>query len=240
MSSLILPGRYNLFLHTISFETYLNKPRRQFQCQRLLTCSIIVNKGMSLAIWKCPPNNTSDGDQWWCGDERKTSACQTGRDAHFVSYISGIALAIPTTISTPSSAAKDPSTASTSLSSSLSVRSSPSTATDVSSTDHPSTNAATSAQGRPQSSSVPTAIGVGIGVPLGIAALGILGFLCIRQAKKKKDQTEFIGLSSESERTPSVGGVPVAELQDAPLPYEMGDDGSPEMPGTAAQIVPIL
>lgn len=96
----------------------------------------------------------------------------------------------------------------------------------------------TSAQGEPQSNKLPTAIGVGIGVPLGIATIGFLGFLFTRDTKLKAKR-KSTNSRHESRLKGNVDATPM-ELRDTQRPYELGDSGRNEMPGTEARIVPIL
>ena len=109
--------------------------------------------------------------------------------------------------------------------------------TSVGAPDQASTNSAASAESPPQSSSLPTAIGVGIGVPLGIAVTGFLGFLFAREARLKKDQKKAVSPIDKGEVKANLGG-PKLELHDEPRPFEVGGNGVLELPGTAAQIVP--
>ena len=214
----------------------------------------IVKKNNAGNLWKCQrmTTNTSESPQWWCGNEGETAPCQTGVDANFVSYTPGFALGIAPITSILSSAI-DTSTKPISLSSSSTAVTSihtakptqdqhksinQSTAKDAVPTSHAPTTAATSAQGQPQSNKLPTAIGVGIGVPLGIATIGFLGFLFTRETKLK-DKRKSINSSHESGLKVNVDASPM-ELRDTQRPYELEDSGRNEMPGTEARIVPIL
>lgn len=182
----------------------------------------------------------------------ETVPCQTGPDSSFVSYTGGSAQGIAPITSILSSAI-DTSTKPISLSSSSTAVTSIDTATpkqdqhesinlltakDTVPTSHAPTTAETSAQGQPQSNKLPTAIGVGIGVPLGIATIGFLGFLFTRETKLK-DKRKSINSSYESALKVNVNASPM-ELRDTHRPYELEDSGRNEMPGTEARIVPIL
>ncbi|KAL9076975.1 MAG: hypothetical protein Q9161_000608 [Pseudevernia consocians] len=214
----------------------------------------IVNKQYSIDLWRCPrlTTNTSESLQWWCGNDQEALPCQTGADASFVSYTAGSALGFAPITSTLSSAI-DTSTKPISLSLSSTAVTSIDTATptqdphesiglsiakDAVPTSHAPTTAATSAQDQPQSNKLPTAIGVGIGVPLGIATIGFLGFLFTRE-RKLKHKRKSTNSSHESGLTVNVDALPM-ELRDTQRPYELGDSGRNEMPGTEARIVPIL
>ena len=180
------------FLKAISIE-----PDSLDRIQTLLSNMTVVNKKYSMHLWRCPhtTKNTSEPLEWWCSDEPETLPCQTGADANCVSYTAGSALGIPPITSILSSAI-DTSTKLISLSSSSTAATSIDTATptqdqhesidlstakDAVPTSHAPTTARTSAQGQPQSNKLPTAIGVGIGVPLEIATIGFLGFLFTRR-----------------------------------------------------------
>ena len=208
----------------------------------------IVNKKSAVTLWKCPrmTTNKSERPQWWCGNESETAPCQIGVDASFVSYTPGFAQGIAPITSMLSSAI-DTSTKPISLSSSSTAVTSIDTATPTQTqhesiglsnapgtapTSHAPTTAATSVQRQSQSSSLPTAIGVGIGVPLGIATIGFLGFLFTRETKLK-DKRKSTSSSHDVDASPM-------ELRDTRRPYELGDTGRNEIPGTAARTVPIL
>ena len=114
---------------------------------------------------------------------------------------------------------------------------SPPFTTGVATPNQASTNPAISAQSPPQSSSPSIAIGVGIGVPLGIAVTGFLGILFAHEARLKKEKTKVVSPIDKGEVKASVGG-PMPELDDKQRPLELRGDGVSELPGTAAQIVP--
>lgn len=172
-----------------------------------------------------------------------------------MNYTSGSVLGVALSTSTFSLAAKDISTQPntlTSTSPAIALTEAPApapaltqrtssglpTATGVPSTDQASENAATSARSQSQSSSLPSAIGAGIGVPLGIAAVGFIGFLYSRHVKSK-DKRKAQSSSHESRVKADVGRLRT-ELHNIPLPYEMDDDGRPELPGSqlVLKIVP--
>ena len=216
----------------------------------------IVNKEYAIDLWKCPratkTTSTSPPQQWWCGNDLDTPPCQTAPNSSFVTYTDGTALLIAPTKSTPSSAI-DASTKPISLSSSPTAVTSIDTATatqnphesisqssakDAVPTSHAPRAVATSSQSQPQSNKLPTAIGVGIGVPLGIATIGFLGFLFTRETKLK-DKMESTSSSHGSESDVNVYASRM-ELRDTERPYELGGIGRNEMPGTEARIVPIL
>ena len=193
--------------------------------------------------------NTSEPVQWWCGNDEETAPCQTGPNASFVSYTAGSAQGIaPITSSILSPSAIDTSTKPTtsfSSSSSTAVTSIDDTNTptqdlhestlglsstakddDAPISRSPTTAAISSAlPGQPQSSNkLPTAIGVGIGVPLGIATVGFLGFLFTRQTNLK-DKRKSIAIKNPSSRGGSglqINNVDVNASSSSPI--ELRDD----------------
>lgn len=214
----------------------------------------IVNKKYSIDLWKCPRmnKNISERLQWWCGNDEETPPCQTGPDSSFVTYTGGSALLIAPTTSILSSAIDtstkpaSPSSSSTAITSIDAAKPTQnphesiglSAAKDAVPTSHAPRAVATSAQGQPQSNKLPIAVGVGIGVPLGIATIGFLGYLFTRETKLKAKRKSTTS-SHESRSKVNVDASPM-ELRDTQRPYELGDSARNEMPGTEARIVPIL
>ena len=211
-----------------------------------------MNQDSAALLWRCPPatTNPSGPDQWWCGDEGKTAPCQTGIDADFVSYTSASALVISSRTSTLSSAATDISTQPSALSLSSSInpssngallpqtqRGSASLTTETcdASTNHASMSTVTSVQNQPQSSSLPIAIGAGIGVPLGIAAIGFLGFLFSRDAKLKKDKRKPVIPSADSGLKPNTDESSRGEEHNTHLLHELMANDRAELSSTAAR-----
>ena len=173
-----------------------------------------------MELWKCPVMYEKllpgVGDsQWWCGDPANTMPCQPGNNARLVSYTSGEILGIPPITSTLSPAMDCPSSSMTGtfsierivLSSSISTNAFSGVAEptqtqhdsanlpftkDIASTAHACTDAAATTQDQRQASSLPTAIGVGIGVPLAIASIGFPGFLFSRDAKSRHKRKPIV------------------------------------------------
>ncbi|KAM0804210.1 hypothetical protein BDR22DRAFT_837375 [Usnea florida] len=125
-------------------------------------------------LWRCAPVN-NEPVQWWCGNETKIPACHAGIDALFPSYPSGSILGFPPL--TPSSSA--PIT----TSSITVITAAPVT---TASTAKIATDPSVPVQTQKNPASLPTALGVGIGVPLGIATIGFLGFLFWREAARRR------------------------------------------------------
>ena len=101
------------------------------------------------------------------------------------------------------------------------------------------TNSAASTKNPSHSSSLPTATGLGIGIPLGIAATGFLGYLFAREARLKEDRKK-VASRVESGKEKARVGESMPELNDEDRPFEMTGDGIFELPGTAAKITPIF
>ena len=207
--------------------------------------------------------------RWWCGSRWKTPVCQTGVDGNFVDYTSGHFLGTAFSSSTsfqsatlptptpfpddekeavgPSSTAKDitPIDLASATTTSATAQSQPHqqsglpSANSIATPNQASTNSAASAQSSPRSSNPSTAIGIGIGVPLGIAVTGLLTFLFIREKRLKRHKTKPVGSTGVGEGGASrVVGGPMPELHDRQRPFEVGGNGVSELVGTAAQIVP--
>ena len=118
--------------------------------------------------------------EWWCGNDFETTVCQTGISASFVNYTSGYILGYPFVTYSPSAPTESPSnlvnitfSAETNLKSTIVLES-------------PLANTFTGPPVPPQteeySTSPLTAIGVGIGIPLGIVAIGFFGFLVLERS----------------------------------------------------------
>lgn len=183
-------------------------------------------------VWKCPPVN--GGVEWWCGNETETTACQIGINASFVSYTRGTILGFPPLTSSPSAFTKtlgDPVTTIFSV-----QPSSGAISVSMSSSSFTSTSSALSAQNQKQSislptdppvsastqkhsTSLPTAIGVGIGIPLGIIAIGFLSFLFWKEAVlQRKSKSQILRQKIGSKNDGQVGAAtldsPRTELHD--------------------------
>ena len=200
-------------------------------------------------LWKCPPLNNGI-IQWWCGNESETTACQTGINAYFPDYTSGSILGFPPVRPSPSAATRYssyivPTTISAGAGSNVitvsgSSSAKPATKPLVSaqivgqSTGLP-TGSSVPAQAQEHSASLPTAIGAGIGVPLGIATIGILGFLfwkeAVRQRRSNLQTLRQETMRGNEDSSPATAiEEPRAEFPDTPLPRELGDTGKTEIP----------
>lgn len=198
-------------------------------------------------LWHCPPvNNANEG--WWCGNSGETTPCQPGIHASFVPYTTGYILGFPPLITPTSALTKDPSnlvitgssvgpsskTSTISTSSPMDTSTGPfvPTRTQEQSTRLP-TDPPIPAQTQAHSTSLPTAIGVGIGVPLGIATIGLLAFLfwkeSVRQRRSKPRITsQEIGLNGGHFVAATFGSR--TELPDTQLPREVCGRGRTELP----------
>ena len=124
-------------------------------------------------LWRCAPVN-NEPIQWWCGNESRTPACHAGPDALFPSHQSGSILGFPPI--TPSSSALITTSSVTVITAAPVTTASPAKT---------STNASVPVRTQKNSATLPTALGVGIGVPLAIATIGFLGFLFWREAARR-------------------------------------------------------
>ena len=193
-----------------------------------------------MKLWKCQPASikTFGTSQWWCGDPWVTLPC-TGDDTHFFNYTSasfGTAVAASTMSSAVDTLAK-PNTLSSASSTHISTDAAAplSTATGTASTNHASTSAAMSDQGKPQSSKLPIALGAGIGSSLGIVIIGCYHVLLYTRRTKLKERRNYTSSSHEREKVHFDGSTP--ELHDTHRPHELDSNGRNEMPGTSATCV---
>lgn len=190
--------------------------------------SILVLNNTWSILWQCPQT-----PGWWCGNGNFTSPCQTGISASFVSMTTGGSiLGFPPVTPPPSAPTQDSSnTVTTILSAGSTLR-----ATTV----LPSSSANTSAhppmptQNQEHQTSLPTAIGVGIGVPLVIAIMGFLGFLfwkeTVRQRTSKlRIPSQDIGLKNGNQVGAATMNSPWNELHDRQLPRELDGYGRSEL-----------
>lgn len=89
------------------------------------------------------------------------------------------------------------------------------------------------------SASLPTAVGVGIGVPLGIACLGFLGFLFWKQVGRQRSRTSQSRVLREGP-TLAIGDQPAtaaireqwSELPGIQSPRELGGTSRKELPSS--------
>ena len=97
-------------------------------------------------------------------------------------------------------------------------------------------NSPTPIQKQEHSASLPTAIGVGIGLPLGIATIGLLGFLIWKEAaqqRRNKPQTTSLGSVANIRDQSAIAAADAAyaELLDTQRPGELGNKSPTELPG---------
>ena len=180
----------------------------------------------------------------WCGNESETAACQTGIDAYFFDYKTGSVLGIPPVTSSSSTATQTttfsagPTLKSTSVQASsltqTSTNSAVPTQAQKQSTNQP-TDSPAPTQNQEHSASTPTAIGIGIGVPLGIAAIGFLSLLLWKEGRRQRTSKSRI-----QNHEPTLGNIDHSatvdidgcwrELPDAPLPRELDGVSRAELP----------
>ena len=208
---------------------------------------LLVTMNSWANLWQCPSIN-NESTQWWCGVNELEEACQSVTNAHFNSYTGGSILGFPPLTSSTLAAITtsiDPATTAFSAepiyktitvspSSSFPVERSTNPPLSAQTQEHSiglSTDSSTIPHTQEHSTSLPIAIGVGIGVPLMITAIGFLGFLCWKEAGRHRIR-EGRWLSRE----PNNHSVTVAidrswnELPDASLPRELDGIGRAELP----------
>ena len=169
-------------------------------------------------LWRCTPVNNGPVN-WWCGNESKTPACHAGPDALFPSYPSGSILGFPPL--TPSSSA---------LITTSSITVTTAAPVTTASPAKTSTDPSVPVQTQKHSASLPTALGVGLGVPLGIATIGFLGFLFWKEAVRRRrskprtlSQEAVLNQTNKSALAAVDGSWTEGhELPDAQRPREMG------------------
>ena len=174
-------------------------------------------------IWQCPPVNNGP-IRWWCGDEAVTPPCQSGVNASFLIPTAASELGLPPVTFSQPVGTKNPSDLVTTLFSSGT--------TDPKATY---TNPSVPAQTPEHSANLTTAIGVGVGVLLGIAAIGFLGFLSWKLAERKckgksRIQSQEHAQGNGDQSASVVIDRPRTELPDAQLRRELDDTGMRELP----------
>ena len=183
---------------------------------------VLVYPNSSANLWHCP-----DTYNMWCGRSAETP-CKTAYIPPGMSsarsYPSGINIGSPPTILTSTSQTLGSS--STLSSGYFTVTSSEQRASSSgSSTSRLFTIASSTAASRPtapsrQGNQTAVAIGAGIGVPLGIAVIGLLGFLFSWSQRKRKDEVRNYSRhhqSFQAIQTPRYGG----EMPDTQIPTEL-------------------
>ena len=205
-------------------------------CPTIMTAAdsffpVSVWPSSSSNIWQCPPVNNGP-IRWWCGDSTVTTPCQSGVNASFYNPTTASELGLPPVTFSQSVATKT-------VNGLVIIIFSPGL-TDSKATTVPAmtyTDPSVPAQTPAHSASLPTAVGFGVGIPLGIAAIGFLGFLYWR-AVGRQDKSRSRILSQENalgngDRSASVAiDRPWPRLPDAQLPIELDDFGRRELPST--------
>ena len=217
-----------------------------------------VNENEGANLWPCRPN--TEPGQWWCGNVGVTQICQSGKQAYFRDYTSGSILGFPPITVSPSAATQSscevatttfylPTSAATQSSCELAtttfyiLASSPAKMSTTplfsAQTQRRSTNLPTDPPARGQrqenSGSLPTAIGFGVGIPLGIAAIGFLGFLFWKAAGRQRNSKSHIlshkhALGNGDQSASAVVDRPGTGLPDAQLPIELADTSKRGLP----------
>lgn len=221
---------------------------------------VSVNESQGANLWPCRPVNY-EPSQWWCGDVSVTPICQSGNQGFFHDYTSGSILGFPPTTASPSASTQGSCELATTtfyIPASAAIQSSCDVATTTfhipapsptkmstapslsAQTQRLSTNLPTDppapAQSQRHSANLTTAIGVGVGVPLGIAVIGFLGFFFWRAAERKRESksrtlNQKHALGNGDQFASLVIDRPWTELPDAQLPRELDDTGRKELPG---------
>ena len=137
----------------------------------------IVHSDQYSNIWICPPTNHGASD-WWCGNSTEATPCQNASNSvgRFETYTGGIVLGLPPI--TSSSAPTPPATTNAQATPAPSLL----TASPHPVASNKPSQSPTVSQSRGENYS--TAIGVGIGVPLGVAVIGCLAFLLWREQRR--------------------------------------------------------
>ena len=204
----------------------------------LLLFLFLVEKNTWSNVWLCPGLNNGP-IQWWCGDESETTACRNGIDAYFLNYTKGSVLGFPPVTSSSSASIQISSELVTTTFSAKSASNPTSVLTSSPSKTLTETSMPTQTQGH--SNSLPTAIGLGVGVPLGIACLGFLGFLFWKKVggRQRTSQSRVLrkgpslGTDDQSTTTAATRGGQWTELPGIQLPRELGGDtGREELPSS--------
>ena len=187
-------------------------------------------------LWLCPSLNNGPV-QWWCGNESETTPCRNGVDAYFLNFTKGAVLGFPPITSSSSAGTKIFSDIVTTTFS-AEPTSNPASVL-ASSPSKTSTDPSMPTQTQGHSASLPTAVGVGIGVPLGIACLGFLGFLFWKQVGRQRSCTSQSRVLREGP-TLAIGDQPAtaaireqwSELPGIQSPRELGGTSRKEVPSS--------
>ena len=130
-------------------------------------------------MWFCGSSRGSLGGPWWAGDEQETTPCKSGKSATFTIWPSAnVGKVIK-------SGGSSSSVLSTTGSSSPLARSTLSVSTTTSIVETSVATRSGTANTETNENKLPTALGAGLGIPLGIAAVGFLAFLYWRVRQQK-------------------------------------------------------
>ncbi len=189
-------------------------------------------------MWHCGAANTKLEGPWWVGDENIATPCESGQGASFTVWPSAnVGKVIQRATSTSSSASASTSQAgqtrpaSSSTPSTTSASSFPAKATlGTSSGDLPSvpvTNQPGDSSGSGDTLSL--ALGIGLGVPLGVASIGFLAFLLWKARRQKQPsmpssyfaQAEKLNEENFDQTAKEMGGNETAQEMWAKDPKEL-------------------
>ena len=183
-------------------------------------------------LWMCPPPNYETA-LWWCGNNSQETPCQTTSKVigTLQGYTSGSILGIAT--STISEA-----TATSIHSSAISTSASASPSTNVCPSAYASATVTTTSSAEPVHSShetnwTPFAIAISIGVPLGLALIGLLSFLLWKLLLNSRTPTETYKATSKLHQAleRSHGRSYQIEVPDSQIPWELDHgNGKSELP----------
>lgn len=173
---------------------------------------------------------TGSGFYWWCGETSATT-CKIGNDASTFPVAAGV---LQTIITEPEAAISTSIKATSAFSSTTSITSSSASliagtpVTIMATVTSPTRNNG----GSDRSDKTPVAIGAGVGIPLGIAALGFLGFLIRREQNlgKQRRGDKAVPRTTQQEYSPTNGAATI--LQRSPVPpfgELMGDMAESEL-----------
>lgn len=200
----------------------------------------IVQENTTSNIWKCPLDGF--GNQFfWCGDERRPNTIKCHTDAEFgrvVIWTTGTPVAIvsPPTASDSTTApifggSITKSTPSEPTNNSLQAGSGSSSTIVTTGATSVIYRNQTVAGNKSSTTSMVIGLGAGLGVPLGIASFGFIGYLFLRNRSRKNDAPAHLPQPSmdsrmKSPRSPRIcheliGDVNQSELPALPSIYEV-------------------
>ena len=137
-------------------------------------------------MWFCGSSRSSLGGPWWAGDEQETTPCKSGKSATFTIWPSanvgkvikpgGSSSSVLSTAGSSSPLARSTHSVST-------TNMDPSTGSSILETSVATRSGTTNTENN--DNKLPTALGAGLGIPLGIAAVGFLVFLFWRVRRQQ-------------------------------------------------------